>query len=127
MTAETLPEALAATIDTARNAERDLFGGLDESILVRPIPEGDWSPKDFQGHLTAWKSRQADRFAAEREGRELPPMMGDQEEDAINAALRLTRIDWAWGAIVNEADAVTERLVDEIRQAVPMCCALRSA
>ena len=69
--------------------------------------------------MTAWKARQADRFAAVREGRELPPPMEDQEEDAVNAELRATRIDWGWAAIVEEADAVAERLIRELRQADP--------
>jgi hypothetical protein len=117
MTDETLTDALAKTVQTARTAERDLFGGLDEATRERPIRAGDWNPKDFQAHLTAWKSRQADRFAAVREGRELPPPIDDHEEDALNAKLRATRIDWKWAAIVEEADTVTERLVGEIRSA----------
>ncbi len=119
MADETLTDALAETIDTARSAERDLFGGLDESIRERPIREGDWNPKDFQAHLTAWKARQADRYAAAREGRELPRPMEDPEEDAVNAELRAARIDWGWAAIVEEADAVAERLIREIRQSDP--------
>lgn len=119
MTDESLTDAVAATVETARTAERDLFGGLDATVRERPIREGDWNPKDFQAHLTAWKSRQADRFAAVREGRDLPPMMDGDEEDAINAALRATRIDWNWSAIEEEADAVTDRLVGEIRRADP--------
>ena len=87
MTDDNLTDALAVTIETARSAERDLFGGLGEAILERPIREDDWNPKDFQAHLTAWKARQADRFAAMREGRELPPPMEDPEEDALNAEL----------------------------------------
>ena len=80
---------------------------------------GDWNPKDFQAHLTAWKSRQADRFEATREGRDLPPPMEDQEEDAVNAQLRAARIDWDWAAVVEEADAVADRLIRELRQADP--------
>jgi hypothetical protein len=116
MSDENLTDALARTIDTTRGAERELFGGLDEAILERPIREGDWNPKDFQAHLTAWKARQADRFAAVREGRELPRPMEDQEEDALNAELRATRVDWDWAAIAAEADEVADRLTVEIRQ-----------
>ena len=97
----------------------DLFSGLEAAALEAPIREGDWNPKDFQAHLTAWKARQAERFGAIREGRELPPPMDDQEEDAINAELRSTRIDWSWSDVADEADAVTDRLVPEIRQADP--------
>ena len=117
--ADELTDALATTIETTRRAERDLFGGLDDAARERPIRAGDWNPRDFQAHLTAWKSRQADRFAAVREERELPPMPGDQEEDAINAALRATRVDWTWSAIVEEADAAADRLAGEIRRADP--------
>lgn len=119
MTDENLTEALALTIETARSAERDLFGGLDGTILERPIREGDWNPKDFQAHLTAWKARQAERFAAMRERRELSPPMENPEEDAVNAELRATRIDWDWAAIVEEADAVADRLIRELRQSDP--------
>ena len=114
-----LSDALALTIRTARSAERDLFGGLDGAIRERPIREGDWNPKDFQAHLTAWKARQADRFAAVREGRELPHPMKDPEEDAVNAELRAARIDLGWAAIVEEGDAVADRLIREIRRSDP--------
>ena len=119
MTDENLTDALAQTIETARDAERDLFGGLDEAIRERAIREGDWNPKDFQAHLTAWKARQADRFAAVREGRELPRPMEDPEEDAVNAELRAARIDWGWAAIVDEGDEVADRLIREIRRSDP--------
>ena len=115
----TLNDALARTVETARRAERDLFGTLDATARERLIRLDDWTPKDFQAHLTAWKGRQADRFAAVREGRELPTSMADEEEDALNARLRATRIDFDWAAIAHEADDVTDRLIAEIRQADP--------
>ena len=113
----TLLDDLAVTVAATRGAERELFGALDDETLHRPIREGDWNPKDFQAHLTAWKARQADRYAAVREGRELPPPIEDQEEDALNAELRAAREAWTWEAVVDEADSVTERLVGEIRRA----------
>ena len=45
--------------------------------------------------------------------------MADEEEDALNARLRATRIDFDWAAIAHEADDVTDRLIAEIRQADP--------
>jgi hypothetical protein len=119
MTDRSLTEALANTIETARRAERDIFGGLDAASRQRPIRTDDWSPKDFQAHLTAWKARQADRFEAVREGREMRPALADEEEDALNAELRAMRVDWTWDAVVDEADAVTARLAGEIRRADP--------
>lgn len=76
---------------------------------------GDWSPKDHQAHLTAWKARQADRICAARLGEELAT--DDREDDEINAALQVARADWAWAAVVGEADEVSERLESEIRAA----------
>jgi hypothetical protein len=112
---DTLTDDLAATIVATRRAERDLFGALDDEALHRPIREGDWSPKDHQAHLTAWKSRQADRFAAVRESRELAPGLAGPEEDAINEELRAARAAWSWEDVVAEADSTAERLVGEIR------------
>ena len=122
---DTLTDDLAATVEATRLAERELFGGLDAAVRERPIREGDWNPQDFQAHLTAWKSRQADRYAAVREGRQLPAPMESEEEDALNEELRAARAQWGWDALVKEADAVTERLVGEIRQADP--AALRAS
>jgi hypothetical protein len=119
MTDAPLTDALATTIETARRAERELFGGLDQAVLERPIRPGDWNPKDFQAHLTAWKGRQAERFARRREGLEPLPSTEVEEEDAINAELRRSRIDWDWDEIVAEADTVADRLIDEVRRADP--------
>ncbi|MEO8247360.1 MAG: hypothetical protein ABI622_09615 [Chloroflexota bacterium] len=116
---DTLTDDLAATVEATRLAERELFGSLDAATRERPIREGDWNPQDFQAHLTAWKARQADRYAAVREGRQIPAPMESEEEDALNEELRAARAEWAWDALVEEADAVTARLVGEIRQADP--------
>ena len=114
-----LGDALAATIDTARTAERDLFAALDPRVIEKPIRTGDWNPKDFQAHLTAWRARHAQRLARIREGREPLPGLEGQEEDEINAELRAARVDWSWEAIVAEADAVADHLAAELRQADP--------
>jgi hypothetical protein len=105
-----LVDILVAT----RQAERDLFGSLDPARRDSPLRDGDWSPKDHQAHLTAWKARQADRLAAARAGDELPPAVPDTETDAVNAELQATRADWTWEAIENEADTVSRRLADEL-------------
>lgn len=100
---------LAATIAVTRQAELELFGALDPDVRERPIREGDWTPKDFQAHLTAWKARQAERFAAAQRGEPFR-RTAEHETDAINARLRETRLHWTWDAIVAEADAVSGRL-----------------
>ena len=117
MTDDRLIDDLVAMLTLTRDAERDLFEGLRPEVRDRPLRDGDWSPKDHQAHLTAWKARQADRFEAARTQGALPEWEG--EEDEINARLQAQRADWAWEALVEEAEAASKRLVEEVRAADP--------
>ena len=110
-------EQLLAQLRATRRAERDIFGGLDPAVRDRPMREGDWSPKDHQAHLTAWKARQADRLEAARLGRE--PQTDDREDDEINAELQATRAEWDWESIAAEADELSARLETELRAIDP--------
>ena len=114
---EPLVESLVAQLRAMREAERDLFGGLDPAVRDRPMRPGDWSPKDHQAHLTAWKGRQANRIRAVRQGEAFPT--DGRETDEINAELQLLRAGWTWDAIVAEADEVSALLESEIRSAGP--------
>jgi hypothetical protein len=100
-----------------REAERDVFVALDPAVRDRPIRDGDWSPKDHQAHLSAWKGRQADRLAAARSGTQLEPW--EDEDDVTNARLQARTADWSWDAVSADADAAHERLVAEVRAADP--------
>lgn len=112
-----LVAALIAQLRVMRDAERELFGALDPGVRDRPMRAGDWSPKDHQAHLTAWKARQADRIR-DRDRDIVPaPISADRETDEINAELQALRADWTWERIVAEADEVSERLVDAVRAA----------
>ena len=108
-----LTGTLVALLRSMRAAEGDVFGGLDPEVRDRPLRDGDWSPKDHQAHLTAWKARQANRYADARRGVE-PAEMSDDEIQAINAEQQAARADWDWEAISQEADEVTDRLIREI-------------
>jgi hypothetical protein len=98
-----------------RVAEREIFGSLEPEIRDRPMRPNDWSPKDHQAHLTAWKGIQAGRIRATARG-ETPPFTG-RETDEVNAELQATRADWSWPQVAGEADEVSERLEAEIRAA----------
>ncbi len=74
-----LTATLVALLRSMRDAERDVFGGLDPDVRDRPMREGDWSPKDHQAHLTAWKARQANRYADARRGEE-PAEMSERRD-----------------------------------------------
>ena len=116
---DTLSADLAATVEATRRAEQDLFGAMDPAARQRPLRTGDWTPQDHQAHLTAWKGRQAERFEAAREGREIPPTTEGEETDAINAQLQALRAGWAWHDLVREADETAQRLADGIRATDP--------
>ena len=113
-----LTDSLVGLLRLTRQAEIDVFGGLDPAVRETPIRPGDWTPKDFQAHLTAWKARQANRLNAARNGREPDPGPAG-ETDEINAAFRDARADWSWDAILQEADEVSERLAAEVAATDP--------
>jgi len=112
---EPIAASLIEQLQLMRRAEQRLFGGLDPAVRDRPIRPNDWSPKDHQAHLTAWKRIQADRFAAIRGGQEFPS--DQREDDEINAELQAQTADWSWEAVSAQADEVSARLEDEIRLA----------
>ena len=118
---DSILDALVDHVRSTREAERDIFGALDPAVRDRPMRPGDWSPKDHQAHLTAWKTRQADRYEAIRNGRE--PLVDEREDDEINAELQATRADWAWEDVEREADEVSRRLESEIAATDPTALA----
>jgi hypothetical protein len=112
-----LVAALVEQVQAMREAERDVFGALEPAVRDRPMRPGDWSPKDHQAHLTAWKAIQANRIRAAVRGE--TPASDGRETDEINAELQATRADWPWEAIAREADEVSDELEAEIRAAGP--------
>jgi hypothetical protein len=110
-----LAAALVEQLRAMREAERDVFGALDPVVRDRPMRPGDWSPKDHQAHLTAWKAIQTDRIRAAARGETLPS--DARETDERNAELQAMRAGWGWDEIVTEADEVSEQLEAEIRAA----------
>ena len=71
---------VAELVDATRDAERAIFAALPAERREASPPDGGWSAKDVQVHLTAWKrqswtpsrlgrpSRRTDRFAAHGRG-----------------------------------------------------------
>lgn len=109
---DSIRDSLVEHVRSTRDAERDIFDALDPDVRDRPMRPGDWSPKDHQAHLTAWKERQADRYEAIRNGRE--PLVDEREDDEINAELHARTAGWPWDEVVRQADEVSERLASEI-------------
>ena len=113
MAGDPLVDSLVEQLRAMREAERDVFGALDPAIRDRPLRPGDWSPKDHQAHLTAWKAIQRDRIRAATKGETLAS--DTRETDERNAKLQALRADWAWADVEREADEVNDELQAEIR------------
>lgn len=108
-----LVPSLVEQLRSMRDAERDVFGALEPAVRDRPIRPGDWSPKDHQAHLTAWKAIQRDRIRAAARGE--TPAADSRETDERNAELQAMRADWSWDDVVQEADEVSDELQAEVR------------
>jgi hypothetical protein len=113
VTDEPLVAALVEQLEAMRAAERDVFGALDPEVRDGPMRPGDWSPKDHQAHLTAWKKIQSERIQAATRGETLAA--DTRETDERNAELQALRAGWSWEEIAREADEVSDRLIADIR------------
>lgn len=112
-----LVATLVEQLRAMRRAERDVFGSIEPEVRDRPMRPGDWSAKDHQAHLTAWKEIQAERLRALVNGDAAPFVA--RETDEINAELQATRSGWTWDDIADEADKVTDELIAEIQRGGP--------
>lgn len=112
----TLRAGLIDGLLAARAAEREIFDALEPSGRDAPGADGDWSAKDVQAHLSAWRQRIADVLAAAREGRPDPRGADDQVDD-INARLHDERADGTWEAVRADAETTADALIAEITAA----------
>ncbi|MEX1073238.1 MAG: hypothetical protein WED86_06035 [Chloroflexota bacterium] len=110
-----LVTALVEQLRGMRDTERDVFGALDPTVRDRPMRPDDWSPKDHQAHLTAWKGIQSERIRAATKGEQFAA--DTRETDERNAELQALRAGWTWEEIEREADEVSDRLEADIRAA----------
>jgi hypothetical protein len=100
-----------------RAAERDLFGMLSAEARDAGSTIGNWSAKDVQAHLAAWRSIEARRLEATARGEpgasNGDPALDDPTEDS-NAHLHAKYADWSWDDVSREADASIEALIGAI-------------
>lgn len=111
-----LQDDLIAMLRATRAAERDLFAMLDEEALTRPATVGDWSAKDVQLHLAAWRGIEARRLHATRHGQPFDPSDPDLDDpvDASNADLHARHADQSWSEAERQADASVDELLGAI-------------
>jgi hypothetical protein len=111
----TLHDDLADMVEAGRAAEREVFRAISPAERDAPGPDGGWSPKDIQAHLSGWKARQVRRLAAARAGEEISPAATNEELDTINAELHAARATWPWADVEAEAERVSDELAVTIR------------
>jgi len=111
-----LRAGLIEGLQAGRAAERDIFAALDPSGRDAPAADGNWSAKDVQAHLSAWRQRQVDRLVAIREGRE-EPALAATETDEINAIFHAERAGWSWEQVAADAEATGGDLIAEVEAA----------
>lgn len=109
-----LRAGLIAGLRAARAAEREVFAALDPVAREQAAPDGGWSPKDIQAHLSAWKRRQVDRLVATREGRDEPALAATETDD-INAIFHAERAGWTWPEVDADAETTTNELIAEVQ------------
>jgi len=114
-TSTDLKAGLIEALRASRDAERDVFGAVAPADRETPAPDGGWSAKDVQSHLSAWKRTQIGRLEAIREGRDEPEIQ--LETDEINAIYQAERADRTWDEVVADADATTDDLIAAIERA----------
>ena len=112
----TLRTGLIDGLLASRAAEREIFDALEPAGRDAPGAEGDWSAKDVQAHLSAWRQWMVDVLTAEREGRP-DPRVADEQVDDINARLHHERADWTWETVRADAEASAEALIAAISAA----------
>lgn len=108
-----LRTALIGGLRAARSVEIAIFEALDPASRDAPAPDGGWSTKDVQAHLSAWRRLQTARLSARREGRE-EPVGPAGETDEANAIFHAERAGWTWATVVADADSATEALISEV-------------
>jgi hypothetical protein len=108
-------QALVDTLRAARATERTVFEAFDATDRDTPPADGEWSVKDIQAHLGAWRRHMTERLAAIREGR--PEPEGGGETDATNAVIHAERADWPWDRVAQDAEASATDLIAEIEAA----------
>jgi hypothetical protein len=108
-----LRAGLVEAVQAARTAERAVFAVLDPAARDAQPAGGGWSAKDTLAHLSAWRQRQADKLAAQREGG-AEPQLPAVETDDVNAVFHAEREAWSWERVSADAEATTEALVAEL-------------
>lgn len=111
-----LQDDLIAMLQATRAAERDLFTMLPATELDRPATIGEWSAKDVQLHLAAWRAIEARRLHATLRGQPFDasdPAL-DAPVDESNAGLHARHASVAWADAEREADASVDALLGAI-------------
>jgi hypothetical protein len=115
--ASPLQADLAALLAVTRAAERDLFGMLDQHARDEAGTIGQWSAKDVQAHLAAWRAIEARRLeaaAAHDDSLTAGDPVTSDPVDGSNADIHARYADWAWEMVARDADESVDALIAAI-------------
>lgn len=108
-------DGLIEGLAIARETERAILAAFEAAERDAHAPDGGWSAKDIQAHLSAWRHHQVRRMRAIRENR--PEPASAPETDEINAVIHAERAGWPWEHVVEDADATAADLIAEVEAA----------
>src|SRR3954453_9601327 len=94
-TAGGLTASLIEAISISRDAEREVFGSVDPVQRDSPGSGDEWSPKDHQAHLGAWRRRQLEKMTALRTGTPDPGLPAPDLHSS-NVLRQAERSDCSW-------------------------------
>lgn len=111
-----LQDDLTAMLRATRAAERDLFAMLPADVRERTNSVGEWSAKDVQLHLAAWRAIEARRLHATLHGEPFEATDPGPHDpvDESNAQLHARYADLPWTDAEREADASIDALLGAI-------------
>jgi hypothetical protein len=112
-TAEPITASLIEAIAISRDAEREVFGSVDPSERDRPGSGAEWSAKDHQAHLGAWRRRQVEKMTALRTGTPDPGLPAP-DVDSSNVIFHAERSDWTWEQVYADAEVTSDLLMGEV-------------
>jgi hypothetical protein len=115
-TAEPITASLIEAIAISRDTEREVFATVDPAERDGPGSGDEWSAKDHQAHLGAWRRRQVEKMTSLRTGAPDPGLPAP-DVDSSNVIFHAERSDWSWEQVYADAEVTSDLLASEVAAA----------
>src|SRR3954452_6895369 len=114
--AEPITASLIEALSTSRDTEREVFATVDPGARDHLGSGDEWSAKDHQAHLGAWRRRQVEKMTALRTGTPDPGLPA-LDVDSSNVIFHAERSDWSWEQVYADAEVSSDLLMGEVAAA----------